>query len=117
MSGRTRPYPTKQQTNYKNQIKHQKKGLCYNCHEPRHLVNNCLRPTKKRPKQYAMLAMEVKTSIVSKGQETTRVLDVVCEEWVASEPSVLHVQGSIGNQSIFMLIDTGSTHNFMLSKF
>ena len=41
----------------------------------------------------------------------------ICEERVASEPSVLHVQGFISNQSNSMLIDSGSTHNLMLSKF
>ena len=61
--------------------------------------------------------MEVEPPIVSKGKEIVRVSAAVCEERVASEPTVLQVQGSIGTQSTSMLIDSGSTHNLMSSKF
>lgn len=55
-------------------------------------------------RQFTTLAMEVKTPIVSKGKEVVRVSDVVCEEWIASEHTVLQVQGSIGIRSTSMLI-------------
>ena len=41
----------------------------------------------------------------------------VCEDRVASEPTILQVHGSIGIQSTSMLIDSGSTHNLMSSDF
>ena len=71
----------------------------------------------KHPKQSVALAMEVEPPIVSKDKEIVRVSAAVCEERVASEPMVLQVQGSIGIQLTSMLIDLGSTHNLMSSKF
>jgi hypothetical protein len=61
--------------------------------------------------------MEVEPQMVSRGKEIVRVSTTVCKERVASEPTVLQVQGSIGTQSTSILIDSGSTHNLMSSKF
>ena len=54
---------------------------------------------------------------MSKGKQIVRVSAIVCEEQVVSEPSVVQVQGSIGNQSTSLMIDSRSTHNLMSSKF
>ena len=55
--------------------------------------------------------------MVSKGKEIVCVSIAVYEERVASELTVLQIPGSIGIQSIFMLIDSRSTHNLMSFKF
>ena len=71
------------------------------------MAKECLRPTGKRPKQYATLTMEVEPQIVPKGKKKiVRVSVAVCEERVASEATVLQVQGSIGTQLTFMLSDS-----------
>ena len=77
----------------------------------------CLQLAKKWPKQFATLVVKVETPVVSKGKEIVCVSTAVCEERVVSEPSMLQIKGSIHNQSIYMLIDSGSIHNLMSSKF
>lgn len=61
--------------------------------------------------------MKVETPIVSKRKEVAHVSAADCEEWIASKPTMIQVQESIGNRSSSMLIDLGSTHNLMSCEF
>ena len=81
------------------------------------MAKKCLGLAEKRPKQSAALTMKVEPPMESEGKEIVRVLVAVCEKRIASEPTVLHVQGSISTQSTSMLIVSGLTHNLMSSKF
>lgn len=94
------------------------KGLCYNCDEKYHAGHRC-----NRPKLYLLEGVEIggdqeesEEEIEEQEQQIqTAELLVISVHALSGVPSpkTMRLVGNIGNFSVIILIDTGSTHSFV----
>lgn len=107
---------------------HREKGLCYNCDEKYHYGHKCSKPTL-----YLLEGLEntfeEEKEFTAEGQvaviQSPAVSDEATEECGellkvslhaivgANSPQTMRVRGKVNHQSLCILIDTGSTHNFV----
>ena len=93
-----------------------KKGLCYNCDEKWSTNHKC-----KTMKLYIMeevdldeeleYAMEEESKLIEGNEESAEI--TLCALLGSISPSTMRVVACINGNKVVVLIDTGSTHNFL----
>lgn len=89
--------------------KRREKGLCYNCDEIYSRGHKC-----QRPQLYLMVGDEADEPEIEVSLEEETEVDVSVHALQSTQGlHTLKVEGIIQNVPVTMLVDTGSTHNFV----
>ena len=102
------------------------KGLCFNCDEKFHLGHECSKPIifmlegledleeDEAESNEGKLAIIQPEEPTKKGEKLGELLGISLNAMTGSlSPKTMRIEGFINNQRVLVLVDTGSTHNFM----
>lgn len=119
---RFNPTSTPKRLSWDEMQKRRTQGLCFNCNEkftpghkcqgPQLLLLEC--PSSNQTKEYEMEDEELQRAETPEDQVEPEISLHALTGWTS--PQTMRVAATVGSQHVMVLIDSGSTHNFLSER-